>query len=239
MVKFEGDRCAHRDHARRRTPCPRGPGWLRPSRDLRAAEAWFLAHGLPYFVDDIRADVRARLSRRRSAPSRLVAVVLAALVGGSSGGRPRSRGGLTAGVTAVVVVWLALRRAGAARPADRAVGPEADLRQPGAAVPDGDACPAAAAALRDVPLHQHRGLAGRARPSTAACCGARCCCSRWSRSASCSCGCPRRSTGSTTTSTPTRSSRLRRHPLGPCAEQAATRRRPRGDAAGQRLRAPT
>ena len=33
--------------------------------DLRAAEAWFVDHGLPYFVDDIRAQVRARLSRRR------------------------------------------------------------------------------------------------------------------------------------------------------------------------------
>ena len=30
--------------------------------DARArAEAWFLEHGLPYFVDDLRADVRRRL----------------------------------------------------------------------------------------------------------------------------------------------------------------------------------
>ncbi|MCW2765276.1 MAG: hypothetical protein JWO11_1235 [Nocardioides sp.] len=32
---------------------------------VAAAEAWFLRHGLPYFVDDVRADVLARLSRGR------------------------------------------------------------------------------------------------------------------------------------------------------------------------------
>lgn len=33
--------------------------------DPRVAEAWFVARGLPYFVDDIRDGVRARLSRPR------------------------------------------------------------------------------------------------------------------------------------------------------------------------------
>jgi len=39
------------------------------------AEAWFLAHGLPYFVDDIREQVRRRLHT-----SRLLAVALAGLL---------------------------------------------------------------------------------------------------------------------------------------------------------------
>lgn len=51
-----------------------------------AAEAWFLRHGLPYFVDDLRLQVRARLGR-----GRLVAV----------GG-----GALGLGVLAGVVVGL-------------------------------------------------------------------------------------------------------------------------------------
>ena len=72
---------------------------------------------------------------------------------------------------------------------------------------------AAAAALRDVPLHQHRGVADDREPRTAACCGSRCCCcsARW-RCCSCWCGCPRRSTGSTTRSTTTCVVRaMRRH----------------------------
>jgi hypothetical protein len=40
----------------------------------RAAEEWFLEHGLPYFVDDVRAEVRRRLSRPR------IGLVLAATV---------------------------------------------------------------------------------------------------------------------------------------------------------------
>ena len=44
---------------------------------VRAAEAWFLEHGLPYFVDDVRSQVRARLSRPRVVLVLLVAVVVA------------------------------------------------------------------------------------------------------------------------------------------------------------------
>ncbi len=43
----------------------------------RSAETWFLEHGLPYFVDDVRAEVARRLSRPR-----VVLVVLVALVAG-------------------------------------------------------------------------------------------------------------------------------------------------------------
>jgi len=51
------------------------------SAQLREVERWFVAHGLPYFVDDIRERVLARLSRPR------IAVVLgvALLVGIAAG----------------------------------------------------------------------------------------------------------------------------------------------------------
>ena len=48
---------------------------------LRSAETWFLEHGLPYFVDDVRADIRRRLSRPR-----LVLVLVVALVAGLAAG---------------------------------------------------------------------------------------------------------------------------------------------------------
>ena len=48
--------------------------------DLRAAETWFVAHGLPYFVDDIRAEVHRGLRPRRLALVGLVALVLAVAV---------------------------------------------------------------------------------------------------------------------------------------------------------------
>jgi hypothetical protein len=52
----------------------------RPVADLAATEEWFVAHGLPYFVDDIRAEVHRGLSRGRLARVALVAVLLAAAV---------------------------------------------------------------------------------------------------------------------------------------------------------------
>jgi hypothetical protein len=48
---------------------------------LRSAETWFLEHGLPYFVDDVRAEVSRRLSL-----ARVVLVLLAALLGGAVAG---------------------------------------------------------------------------------------------------------------------------------------------------------
>jgi len=48
---------------------------------VQAAEAWFLRHGLPYFVDEVRELVASRLSRPR-----VVSVVgIALLVGGAAG----------------------------------------------------------------------------------------------------------------------------------------------------------
>jgi hypothetical protein len=45
------------------------------------AEQWFVAHGLPYFVDGLRAEVRARLSRGRLAGVLLVALAVGVLAG--------------------------------------------------------------------------------------------------------------------------------------------------------------
>ncbi|GAA4122967.1 hypothetical protein GCM10022215_29170 [Nocardioides fonticola] len=74
---------------------------------VAAAEAWFLRHGLPYFVDDIRAQVRQRLSRPR-----LVAVATSALALGAAAGVlvalvESASAGVAAGVS-VVLGWLAL-----------------------------------------------------------------------------------------------------------------------------------
>jgi hypothetical protein len=54
-----------------------------PSREVaeRAAEEWFREHGLPYFVDDVRSQVRARLSRPRVLLVLLIAVVVAGAAG--------------------------------------------------------------------------------------------------------------------------------------------------------------
>ena len=53
-----------------------------PERDpLDPAELWFVAHGLPYFVDSYRAKVAAGLGRGRIALVVLVAVVIGAVVG--------------------------------------------------------------------------------------------------------------------------------------------------------------
>ncbi len=48
---------------------------------VRDAEKWFLDHGLPYFVDDVRAKVRARMSRPRIAVVLAVSVIASAAAG--------------------------------------------------------------------------------------------------------------------------------------------------------------
>jgi hypothetical protein len=75
------------------------------------AEAWFLEHGLPYFVDDVRADVRHRLRRSRL----LVVLAVACGLGVAAGvvvallaDRDEGTNGFTTGVTvglAVVTVY--------------------------------------------------------------------------------------------------------------------------------------
>ncbi len=51
------------------------------SDPARAAEEWFLEHGLPYFVDDVRAEVRRRLSRPRIVAVLTLSVLLSAAAG--------------------------------------------------------------------------------------------------------------------------------------------------------------
>lgn len=73
--------------------------------DLARAEAWFVAHGLPYFVDDIRAQVHDGLRR-----SRLVALgaltLVAALASGLAAGWWRERVGFGLTVAAQVAVLV-------------------------------------------------------------------------------------------------------------------------------------
>lgn len=87
---------------------------MEPVAAQRSAEKWFLDHGLPYFVDDRRADVRRQLHR-----SRVVLVLAVALVLGIAAGvavgllRKQDAGsnGFTTGLTValVVVALYALR----------------------------------------------------------------------------------------------------------------------------------
>lgn len=53
--------------------------------ELHQVERWFVAHGLPYFVDGIRAKVRARLGRGRIIGVLLIGVVLGAAAGTTVG----------------------------------------------------------------------------------------------------------------------------------------------------------
>ncbi len=76
--------------------------------DLASAEAWFVAHGLPYFVDSVRDQVHAGLRR-----SRLVLVLGLALVLVVSGTATATLaldgvdafGGLVIGIN-LALVWL-------------------------------------------------------------------------------------------------------------------------------------
>ena len=53
--------------------------------DVEAAETWFVFHGLPYFVDDVRAEVRRGLARGRLVRLVLVALLIGLVVGGAIG----------------------------------------------------------------------------------------------------------------------------------------------------------
>ncbi|MCW2798105.1 hypothetical protein [Nocardioides sp.] len=70
---------------------------------VAAAEAWFLRHGLPYFVDDVRADVLSRLGR-----ARVIGVLgVGAVLGSASGlGVGLWSGAVSLGVVTGVSVLL-------------------------------------------------------------------------------------------------------------------------------------
>lgn len=78
--------------------------------DRTAVEAWFLAHGLPYFVAEERAAARAGLRGRRLATLALVVVLLGAAVGGLAWATETSYAAgpaLWLTVTGLAVLWYA------------------------------------------------------------------------------------------------------------------------------------
>lgn len=74
--------------------------------DRAEAEAWFLAHGLPYFVDPIREQVRRRLERGRLVLVAAVGVLLAVPIGVAVDlwGDNDASAGISAAVTVLVAV---------------------------------------------------------------------------------------------------------------------------------------
>ncbi len=89
--------------------------YKRPAREARSpvatAESWFQHHGLPYFVDDVRAVVHSRLSRGRVISVVLVALVLGAVAGTAVGLLTAGSFGVPAGASVAggVVLLYALR----------------------------------------------------------------------------------------------------------------------------------
>ncbi len=76
--------------------------------ELQAVERWFVAHGLPYFVDDIREKVHHRLNRGRIVAVVAIGVVLGVITGlvvGPLSGE--SSLGVSAG-TSVALGWAVL-----------------------------------------------------------------------------------------------------------------------------------
>ena len=73
----------------------------------QSAESWFLAHGLPYFVDEVRTEVRRRLHRSRIVPVLLVSLVLGIAAGVVTGVLAPTDGGsagFTTGLSVVLVM---------------------------------------------------------------------------------------------------------------------------------------
>jgi len=80
---------------------------VRDAEAAEAAERWFVDHGLPYFVDDIREDARAHLSRPRLVVVGVVALVLGVAAAGvllGVGGDASL--GVATGLTVVILVGL-------------------------------------------------------------------------------------------------------------------------------------
>lgn len=78
--------------------------------DRGAVEAWFLAHGLPYFVAEERAAARAGLRPRRLVPILALLLVVAAAAGGLLGWiseRYSTAPALWLSITAIGLLWYA------------------------------------------------------------------------------------------------------------------------------------
>lgn len=71
------------------------------------AEAWFLAHGLPYFVDPIREQVRRRLTRGRLVLVAGIGLLLAVPAGTAVGWRTSASNGISTAVTVLLAVAVA------------------------------------------------------------------------------------------------------------------------------------
>lgn len=70
------------------------------AQERAAAERWFAHHGLPWFVDDVREDVAARLTRLRVAVVALVAVGVGVATGFAVKQTPEPTFAAVAGITA-------------------------------------------------------------------------------------------------------------------------------------------
>ena len=165
-------------------------------------EAWFLAHGLPYFVAAERAAARAGLRPRRLVPLLVVLLLVAAAAGGLLGW-------VSDQYSAVPAIWLSLTVLGLlgygatalharADPRLRAVQ---DARQRAVPAAHGLAGAAAAAGVRDVPVHQRRGVGDDDRPPVRAAVAHGPAHARPGRAVPAGPARQRRSTGSTTRST--------------------------------------
>lgn len=75
--------------------------------EVAAAERWFVDHGLPYFVDDLRAGVARGLSRGRLVAVFTAALVVGAVAGALAGAWLGGAAGLGAGMTVLGVVLAA------------------------------------------------------------------------------------------------------------------------------------
>lgn len=76
--------------------------------DLARAEQWFVGHGLPYFVDDVRAEVHAGLRRRRLVAVGMVALGVGVAAGVGAGWWRRDVGvGVTLGSQLLLLVLVA------------------------------------------------------------------------------------------------------------------------------------
>jgi len=82
------------------TSDPAGPA------ERAAAEAWFAHHGLPWFVDDVRADVAARLTRTRVVVVGLVATAVGVATGFAVRTTPEPSFAAVAGISAAALTLV-------------------------------------------------------------------------------------------------------------------------------------
>jgi MFS family permease len=78
-----------------------------PADHRASAEAWFVEHGLPWFVDDVRAEVQERMRRGRVVAVLLTGVLLGAVAGVVAGLAVTGWVGFALALTVVGAVLLA------------------------------------------------------------------------------------------------------------------------------------